>query len=203
MQRRRLFLLLAACGVSARAPAFARRIQPADPPADLSDAALWQRLRGGGHVLLIRHAATDPGIGDPSGFVLGRCATQRNLSAAGRRDAEALGAAVRAHGVPIGTVWSSRWCRCLDTARLAFGRVEPAPVLDSMFQDEDGAVQAKLAGLRERLAALDLTRNAVLVTHDVNIRALVRQAVVPGEVVVARVADGTLQVLGRLRTGAR
>ena len=113
-----------------------------------------------------------------------------------------LNAAVRAHEVPIGTVWSSRWCRCLDTARLAFGRVEPAPMLDSMFQAGDGAVQARLARLRERLAGLDLARNAVLVTHDVNIRAMVRESVAPGEVVVARRAGGMLQVLGRLRIDA-
>ena len=75
MQRRRLCLLLAACGLSAAAPAFARQAPSADTSADLPDAALWQRLRGGGHVLLIRHAATDPGIGDPPGFELAQCGT--------------------------------------------------------------------------------------------------------------------------------
>jgi broad specificity phosphatase PhoE len=184
MQRRRLLLLLAACGVPAAAA------EPASSP--------WQRLRGGGHVLLLRHAATDAGIGDPPGFVLGQCATQRNLSRAGRRDAQALGAAVRAHGIPIGTVWSSRWCRCLDTARLAFGRVEAAPLLDSMFQDDDAAVQAKLAGLRRQLAGAAQPGNTVWVTHDVNIRALVREAVAPGEVLVARAVQGRLDVVGRL-----
>ena len=102
-----------------------------------NDAALWQRLRGGGHVLLMRHAATDPGIGDPPGFVLERCASQRNLSDAGRRDARRIGDALRRRGIPIGEVLSSRWCRCLDTARLVFGRADPAPMLDSMFRDED------------------------------------------------------------------
>lgn len=52
-----------------------------------TEANLWQQLKSGGHVLLIRHAATDLGIGDPPGFDLQNCATQRNLSTAGRADA--------------------------------------------------------------------------------------------------------------------
>ena len=190
MQRRRLLLSLAACGL------------PASALASAADDALWRRLRGGHHVLLIRHAATDPGIGDPPGFILGQCATQRNLSAAGRRDAQALGAAMQARAVPIGTVWSSRWCRCLDTARLAFGRVEPAPMLDSMFQDEEANVRTKLSQLRASLGSPNGRGNAVLVTHDVNIRAIAHETVAPGEIVVARATYGALQVLGRLRVPA-
>jgi len=190
MQRRHVLLMLAAGTV----PAFAAPAIPAD------EAELWQRLRGGGLVLLVRHAATDPGIGDPPGFRLGQCATQRNLSEAGRLDARALGAAVQDQGVPIGAVWSSRWCRCLDTARLAFGRVEPLPLLDSAFQVDQAASSARLAGLRTRLAGLRTAGNLVMVTHDVNIRALVNESVAQGEVVVARIAGGgRLEALGRLR----
>lgn len=173
----------------------------ASAPLAAADADLWQRLQGGGHVLLIRHAATDPGIGDPPGFRLAVCATQRNLSAQGKRDAAAIGAALRDRGIPLGPVLSSRWCRCLDTARLAFGRVEEAPMLDSMFQDGEAAGRAKV---REVLARIALWRqaggkdNLVLVTHDVNIRALVSESVAQGEIVVAQPVDGRLQVLGRL-----
>jgi len=187
VRRRHLLLMLAA------APAFGAG-------ADLDAEALWQRLRGGGLVLLVRHAATDPGIGDPPGFRLGECATQRNLSEAGRRDARALGAAVHSHGVKIGPVWSSRWCRCLDTARLAFGRVEAAPLLDSIFQVDEAAARGRLAQLHTRLAGLRAQDNLVLVTHDVNIRAMVDESVAQGEVVVARIgAGGRLEALGRLR----
>jgi broad specificity phosphatase PhoE len=187
MQRRRLLVLLAGCGLPAGRFAFA---------APLADTALFQRLQAGGHILLIRHAVTAPGIGDPPGFVLAQCGTQRNLSAGGRRDAQALGAAVRTHAVPVGRVWSSRWCRCLDTARLAFGQVEPAPLLDSLFQQDAAASQARTAALRARLAALDHGANTVLVTHDVNIRALVDLSVAPGEAVAIRAAGGRLDVLG-------
>jgi broad specificity phosphatase PhoE len=170
------------------------------PARAAGDDALWQRLRGGGHLLLIRHALTDPGVGDPPGFQLGQCGTQRNLSERGRREAQALGAALQAGGVTVGPVWSSRWCRCLDTARLAFGRAEPAPMLDSMFEDDAGARRAKAAQTLARLAALKETRNVALVTHDVNIRTLAQESVAPGGIVVARMEGGRLVVLGQLQT---
>lgn len=172
---------------------------------------LWQRLHEGGYVLLIRHAATHPGIGDPPGFRLGECSTQRNLSEQGRRDARALGAAFRKRGIPLGPVLSSRWCRCLDTARLAFGRVEAAPMLDSLFTDSETESRAKLRDTLARVAAYTDNGdsgdsgdsrdkpNLVLVTHDVNIRALVNEYAAPGEIVVTRPGQGRLAFVGRLR----
>ena len=199
MQRRRLLMLGLACALPARVPAGVPTFVSASrSPLQSPSEELWQRLQGGGLVLLVRHAATDPGIGDPPGFELAQCRTQRNLSAGGRRDAEALGALVRARGVPIGQVWSSRWCRCLDTARLAFGRAAPEPLLDSLFQQDAGHVRAATAALRRRLAAPAAGVNTVLVTHDINIRALVDESVAPGEVLVLRAAPGRLDVLGRL-----
>lgn len=197
MRRRSVLAMLGACiGAGTGAPAVR---------AEAADDALWQRLRSGGHILLIRHAATDPGIGDPPGFRLGACATQRNLSERGRREARALGAALQAAGVAIGPVWSSRWCRCLDTARLAFDHAEPSPMLDSMFNDDEAASHAKAEQTIARLAALRGTGrvldNVALVTHDVNIRRLTREAVAPGGVVLARMEGGRLAVLGQLRIG--
>lgn len=168
-------------------------------PLAAAEDDLWQRLQAGGHVLLLRHAATVPGIGDPPGFRLGACGTQRNLSEAGKRDAVAIGAAFRQRGIPIGPVWSSRWCRCLDTARLAFGRVEASPMLDSIFRDSDAAGKAKVRETLARVGAYAGKGNLVLVTHDVNIRALVDESVAQGEIVVARPAHGKLEILGRLR----
>lgn len=164
-----------------------------------ADGDAWRRLQGGGHMLLIRHAATHPGVGDPPGFRLAACATQRNLSEQGKRDARELGAAIRERGIPVGPVLSSRWCRCLDTARLAFGRVEAVPMLDSIFRDSQAEARAKVREVLAMAAAYKDTPNLVLVTHDVNIRALVNAYVVQGEVVVARPARGKLEVVGRLR----
>ena len=188
--RMRLLLLLPAC-VALHATA---------APSD--ENALWKKLQGGGVTVLMRHAATDPGIGDPPGFTLNRCATQRNLSDAGRQDARRIGAAFRLHGVAPGAVWSSRWCRCLDTARLAFGRVAPEPGLDSMFNDDEISAAAKLRSLRARLAARRDRTPLVLVTHDVNIRALTGQSLAPGEMVLTRLRDGKLEVIGRLAVRA-
>jgi broad specificity phosphatase PhoE len=167
-------------------------------PLMAADSDLWQRLHAGGYILLIRHALTDPGIGDPPGFRLAVCSTQRNLSEQGKREARAIGAAFRKRGIPLGPVWSSRWCRCLDTARLAFGRVEEAPMLDSMFRDSEAAGRAKLREVLARVGAYRDKANLVLVTHDVNIRALVNEYVAPGEVVVARPGAGKLEVVGKL-----
>ncbi|AVR96608.1 histidine phosphatase family protein [Pseudoduganella armeniaca] len=172
-------------------------------PAWAAADELWRHLQGGGHVLVVRHAATEPGMGDPPGFTLADCATQRNLSLPGREDARALGAAVRQHGVPVGRVLSSRWCRCQDTARLAFGRAEPVAMLDSMMGDDGEGRARKLAELRQLLAAQaaqgGAAANLVLVTHDVNIQALTGDKLAQGEMLVASVRpDGTLAVLGRL-----
>ena len=162
------------------------------------EEALWQQLRGGGVTVLMRHAATHPGIGDPPGFTLGDCATQRNLSESGRQDARAIGAAFQRHKVTPGAVWSSRWCRCLDTARLAFGRVEPEPGLDSMFNDDADQSAAKLRALRARLAARRESTPLVLVTHDVNIRALTGQSLAPGDMLLLKQHGARLEVIGRL-----
>ncbi len=163
------------------------------------EAALWQRLKAGGHIVLMRHAATTPGVGDPPGFRLGDCATQRNLSPAGRADAKAAGAAFARNGVLAGRVLTSRWCRCADTAELAFGRAEPAEMLDSMWRQDDAARDRKVAAVGRHAAAYSEPGNLVLVTHDVNIRALTGESVAQGEMVVAKARpDGGLEVLGTL-----
>lgn len=166
------------------------------PPATASDA-LWQTLQAGDHVVLVRHATTDPGIGDPPGFRLTDCATQRNLSDAGRAEARRLGAAFRKRGIPVSAVKSSRWCRCLDTARLAFGRAEPWPALDNTFETPERR-DAQMREVRKGLARPPLNGNLVLVTHGVNIAALTGVQVAQGEIVIVNVANNDFRVIGRL-----
>ena len=122
-------------------------------PAWANDA-LWALLQKGGQVVLIRHGLTTPGFGDPPGFELGECATQRNLVDEGRREAERLGTALRARKVPVARVVSSPWCRCIETARIAFGSVGPRPLLrvdeSGTLADpsaSDDAIDAILEGL--------------------------------------------------------
>jgi broad specificity phosphatase PhoE len=157
-------------------------------------------LGSGGLALLLRHAATEPGVGDPPGFRLDDCRTQRNLSDAGRGHAEQLGLWLRQRKVRIDAVLSSRWCRCLETARLAFPShaVEPFPALDSFFDDRSAEPQRTRAAL-DRIGATRAPANVVLVTHQVNILALTGEAVGAGEVLVVRPDHGRLQRIGRLQ----
>ena len=166
--------------------------------ASTEEAALWAALRGGGHVALIRHALA-PGVGDPDHFRFDDCRTQRNLSAEGRAQAAALGERFRANGIASARVFSSRWCRALDTARLlALGLVTPSPGLDSFFANR-GAEADQVAAMRRLIAThADASTPLVLVTHQVNITALSGVFPNSGEVIVLRVEGDTLRLAGRL-----
>lgn len=135
-----------------------------------AQATLAQQARRGG-VLLIRHASTEPGLGDPPGFRLGQCSTQRNLSDEGRTEARVMGEWFRRHGLQPQAVFSSQWCRCQDTARLAFGGFQDWPALNSTFGGQ-GQPERQLAELRDRLARLSANTLEVWVTHQVIMTAL-------------------------------
>jgi phosphohistidine phosphatase SixA len=158
----------------------------------------FARAKDPGVVTLIRHAPA-PGTGDPPGFKLGDCSTQRNLSDRGRSEAARLGDALGIVGVTDADVYSSQWCRCLETARLLdVGPVIEDPWLNSFFADrgdEGAATEAlRLAVVRK----VDSTRPTFFVTHQVNITALT--GIVPEEaeaVFVRATAEGTIEVVGR------
>lgn len=161
-----------------------------------ADDALWARLKQGGHYLVLRHA-TAPGTFDPPGYRIDDCSTQRNLSDDGRAEARRLGAELRKQNVPIGRVLSSRWCRCLETARLAFGRAEPWPALDSLRRGEE---DARTREMRAFVSAPLSGSNIVLVTHQFNIRAVTGlPSIESGEtIVLAPLGDAGFRVAGRL-----
>lgn len=148
-----------------------------------------------GEVLLLRHARTEPGVGDPPGFRLGECRTQRQLSEDGRAQARRLGERLRREGWIPQRVRSSRWCRCGDTAREAFGQVEDWPALDSFFENR-ASEPAQTAELRRTLATLPAQRREVWVTHMVNIAALTGETVAMGEGLLLEGGSG--RVLRRL-----
>jgi broad specificity phosphatase PhoE len=181
-------------------PALVAALLPAAlaiPPASASEA-LWALLKEGGQVVMIRHASTVPGAGDPPGFRLDDCGTQRNLSAAGRDEARRLGAAFRQRGIPVGRVLSSQWCRCLETARLAFGRAEAWPPLNSFFDDR-GREPEQTRAIRTLVGERPGEATLVLVTHQVNISALVGVFPAPGELVILTPErHGQFRVAGRI-----
>ncbi len=161
-------------------------------------AALWAALRSGDAFAMMRHA-TAPGTGDPPGFSADDCATQRNLSDAGRDEARRTGALFRANGIAAAELRSSVWCRCRDTAELLdLGPVQVLEPLNSFF-DTPTRGEGQTRTLRDWLASRTSKRPLVLVTHQVNVTALTGVYPRSGEVVVARIrADGTVAVLGSL-----
>lgn len=167
-----------------------------------ADDALWALLKNGRQVVLVRHAVTTAEVGDPPGFKLNDCATQRNLTESGRADARRLGEAFRGHGVPVGRVLSSPWCRCLETARLAFGGdAEVSRPLSNLY----GRSEASARQVREMETLIATWRpegaggNLVMVSHGSTILALTGISVEPAEMVVVTQRTGErFKIVGRL-----
>ena len=163
------------------------------------DAALWTGLRNGTLVALIRHAEA-PGTGDPAGFKLGDCTTQRNLSEQGRRQAQDAGVMLRDKGIAAATVYSSQWCRCLDTAAgLGLGPVIQQPALNSFFDDAQRD-KAQTNALRRLIRERPPGKPLIMVTHQVNITALSGVYPRSGEIIVVRPDGEKLSVIGRVST---
>ena len=168
--------------------------------AHAAEPLLLAELAKPGRVLMLRHANA-PGIGDPPNFKLDDCATQRNLDAAGRTQAAKLGERLAKAGVAHATVYSSQWCRCLETARLLkLGPVAELPALNSFYgraQDRD----ANVAALRTFLAALPADGPPlVLVTHQFTIAAFSGQGMVSGGGTVFEMnGSGAPRVLGEIQ----
>lgn len=161
------------------------------------DGAALATLKAPGAVGLMRHALA-PGYSDPSHFKIDDCSTQRNLDAAGRAQARATGAALRAAGVRFDLILTSQWCRCRETARLlGLGPVRDLPALNSFFA-HPGRAARQTAALRAALAGLPAGQRVLLVSHYVNIAELTGQTTTSGEILAARRGgDGTLAVTGR------
>ncbi len=143
-----------------------------------------------GRVLMLRHANA-PGIGDPPGFKLGDCSTQRVLDATGRAQAARLGGQIAQAGISKATVYSSQWCRCLETARLLkLGEtIELAP-LNSFF-GRSSSREGQLAEVRWFLHALPKDGPlVVLVTHQVMITSFTNEGIASGAGAVFELAPG-------------
>jgi phosphohistidine phosphatase SixA len=180
------------------APAVHTRAE--DGAANAATAAL---LRAGGVVLAMRHALA-PGTFDPPGFRLGDCSTQRNLNDTGRAQARRIGQWFAAQGLQPGAVRSSPWCRCTETAELAFGagRVQRWAALGSPRGADEATNRQSLRELGQALAAAtrQRVRFEVWVTHNFVLQDFAGQWVREGEGVLLRAGTegAPPQVLGRL-----
>ena len=150
---------------------------------------LSELLKKPDYVLLMRHAIA-PGIGDPAGYKLQDCKTQRNLDATGRAQAQKTGQWLKAQGVGNALVFSSAWCRCKETAEnLAFGTPALEASLNSFFDDMRQGSQSN-ANLQKFIANQLKAKGdkaLVLVTHQVNITQFTGETVGSGDMVLAKV----------------
>jgi phosphohistidine phosphatase SixA len=154
-----------------------------------ANANLASDLSDDQHVLLMRHADA-PGYGDPAGYQLDNCATQRNLGENGKKQAVIIGQWLSSQGIETATVISSVWCRCFDTAKLLNkGVVTTSPALGSFF--DDMSQERKQTQELEKLIQTQLKANPkiplILVTHHVNIQGYAGKAVNVGDMVLVKV----------------
>ncbi|WP_372739969.1 histidine phosphatase family protein [Neptunomonas sp.] len=134
------------------------------------------------NVLFIRHAIA-PGFGDPDNFVINQCNTQRNLDAVGRSQAISLGQKLKQSNIVVDKVYSSYWCRCIETAELLqLGVVEKFAGLNSFFEEHADRNQT-LKLLQEKLEELNQNSLTLMVTHQVVIQAVTGMGVSSGAVV--------------------
>ena len=150
---------------------------------------LSELLKKPDHVLLMRHAIA-PGIGDPAGYKLQDCKSQRNLDATGRAQAQKTGHWLRAQGVGNALVFTSAWCRCKDTAEnLAFGTPVLEPSLNSFFDDMRQGPQSNVNLQKFIVSQLKSKgdKALILVTHHVNIAEFTGENVGSGDMVLAKV----------------
>jgi phosphohistidine phosphatase SixA len=155
----------------------------------------WDALDQPGAFAIMRHALA-PGTGDPGNFDVTDCSTQRNLDDRGRAQAERIGAAFRERGHSFDVVLTSQWCRCRDTADLLeLGPVRDVPAFNSFFQNRalrDPQTRDAMALLQE------LDERPFIVTHFVNISALTGRTTGSGEVLIVRLGETGLDVLGSI-----
>jgi phosphohistidine phosphatase SixA len=154
-------------------------------------------FKGDGKLIFIRHAYA-PGSGDPEGFQISNCLTQRNLSMDGVEQSKQIGHFFTENDIKIGKVLSSEWCRCKQTAEYAFNNYEIKDFLNSFFSQEFSHNKDKqIKELKEYIKNWNGKNNLILVTHYVVISEILNLSVSSGEIVVA---DKDYNILGRLNT---
>jgi virginiamycin B lyase len=161
---------------------------------------LVEQLKRGGLVLVLRHAATDQSRQDEDSVDLADCTTQRNLSAAGRAQARAIGKGVERLDIRIGTVLTSKFCRTRETARLAFGRGKVAPaLLNTITSAHDESWRRQIRAARRLIGTRPAAGTlSVLVTHGVLVSDATGLTLQEGETLVFRPRNGGFRLVGRI-----
>lgn len=166
--------------------------------ADDTEKSLLLKLAQGDHVALMRHAIA-PGTGDPDHFDVSQCETQRNLDESGRQQARKTGDFFRANGLDAMAIYSSQWCRCLETAKLLdVGKVQELNALNSFYATMHQREESTRL-LEQWLQSQSLDQPTLLVTHQVNITAFTGVYPGSGEIVILQRDDkGQFKVAGTI-----
>ena len=162
--------------------------------ADLNQN-LIKELKQGGKLIFIRHAYA-PGSGDPKNFNLNDCSTQRNLNDSGREQSQNIGNFFSRHNIKINKVYSSEWCRCKETAFIAFERFETKKFLNSFYSPQFAKNRKKqVKEFQEFINNWDKKENLIFVTHYVFISEILNYAPSSGEIVIT---DKNLNIVNSL-----
>ena len=161
-----------------------------------SNKDLLKQLTEGGKLIFIRHAYA-PGSGDPNNFNLNDCSTQRNLSDRGRKQAEHIGIIFRENKIEIDEVYSSEWCRCKETAEIAFTNFTTKNFLNSFYSSNYAKNKTKqIKDLMKFVKKNDFEKNIIFVTHYVLISEVLDYAPSSGEIIVS---DKEFNMIGSIK----
>ena len=156
---------------------------------------LINQLEDGGKLIFIRHAYA-PGNGDPAGFNLNDCSTQRNLSDDGRKQAQRIGEFFTKNKIEIDKVLSSEWCRCKETAKIAFKNYSTNSFLNSFYSSKFSKNKDKqVKAFNYYIKNLEIEKNLIFVTHYVFISEVLNYGPSSGEIVVS---DKNLNMIGSI-----
>jgi phosphohistidine phosphatase SixA len=162
-----------------------------------SNQNLIAELKKGGKLIFIRHAYA-PGIGDPDNFDIDNCDTQRNLSDVGREQAKKIGAFFKKNNITVDEVYSSEWCRCKETAQIAFNKYEKKNFLNSFFSSRFFKnKESQMIKLKRFIYNHDNKKNIIFLTHYVVINETLNYSSNSGEIIVI---DKNYNILGNLMT---
>ena len=163
-----------------------------------SNEQLINKLKEGGKLVFIRHAYA-PGNGDPAHFNLSDCSTQRNLNQEGRNQAKFIGSIFIKYNIPISNVLSSEWCRCKETASIAFSeKYQTASFLNSFYEKRFSLnKQNQVKELKKHIKNWKGDKNLIFVTHYVVISEILNVYPLSGEIVIS---DKNYNVIGNLKS---
>ena len=160
-----------------------------------SNQSLINELKKGGKLIFIRHAYA-PGGGDPDNFDINDCNTQRNLNNSGKKQAKNIGNFFKENNIKIENVYSSEWCRCKETALIAFNKSENKNFLNSFFSSKFAKNKdLQMKNLRKFIKDFDGDENLIFVTHYVVISELLNYRSSSGEIIIS---DQNYNLIGNL-----